>query len=73
MNPESTRPPSAGGVPASDLPRRTKSLAELAAEQGVTRPQTFETLFGAGADLWDDDAAFEAFLEDLRQSRQSGG
>jgi hypothetical protein len=52
--------------------RRAKSLAELAAEQWITQPRDFEALLGAGADLWDNEADFEAFLAALRESRQSG-
>ncbi len=45
--------------------RRTQSLAELAADQGVAGPQDFDALFGAGADLWEDDDDFETFLANL--------
>jgi hypothetical protein len=70
MNRDTTTPAPAP-VPAPE--RRTRSLAELAAEQGLTGPQDLDTLLGAGADLWDDDAEFEAFLADLRESRRTGG
>ena len=50
-----------------------RSLAELAAEQGIAGPQDTDALFGAGADLWDDDADFETFLAGLRESRRTGG
>jgi hypothetical protein len=53
--------------------RGTRSLAELGAAQGLTGPQNLEALVGAGADLWDDDADFEAFLVGLWESRRSGG
>jgi hypothetical protein len=52
--------------------RRTRSLAELAAVQGVIGPQDFDALFGAGSELWDDDVDFEAFLAGLRESRRTG-
>ncbi len=66
MNPETARPAVAFPSPKPGEERRTKSLAELAALQGITRPQDFEALFGAGADLWNDDADFQAFLAALR-------
>jgi hypothetical protein len=53
--------------------RGTRSLAELAAAQGITGPQDFDALFGAGTDLWDDDKDFEAFLASLRESRRTEG
>jgi hypothetical protein len=70
MNRDTGTPPPA---PLPGSARRTRSLAELAAEQGVTGPQDVDALFGAGADLWDDDADFEAYLAGLRESRQTGG
>jgi hypothetical protein len=66
-----TTTPTPARLPAPE--RRTRSLAELAAEQGLTGPQDFDALLGAGADLWDDDADFEAFLAGLRESRRTGG
>ena len=53
--------------------RQAKSLSELAAEQGITGPQDYRALVGAGADLWDTDADFEKFVADLRESRRTGG
>jgi hypothetical protein len=41
---------------------RTRSLAELAAEQGLTGPLDLDAVFGAGADLWNDEGDFEVFL-----------
>lgn len=71
MSSESAKPPVAFSAPKANEERRAKSLAELAAEQGIPQPQDFEALFGAGADLWDNEADFEAFLAALRESRQS--
>jgi hypothetical protein len=53
--------------------RRHRSLAQLASEQGIAGPQDFEALCGAGADLWEDDAAFEAFLAGIEETRRTGG
>jgi hypothetical protein len=53
--------------------RKAKSLAELAAQQGITVPQDFDALFGAGAKLWKSDAEFEKFVADLREARRKGG
>jgi hypothetical protein len=71
MTPETAAPDS---VPKPlPLERRNRTLAELAAAQGINGPQDFNALFGAGADLWDDDADFEAFQAAVRQSRRTGG
>jgi hypothetical protein len=70
MSPETTSSPS---TPPAAPQRRSRSLAELAAEQGLTGPQDFDALVGAGSDLWDDEADFEAFLAGLRESRRTGG
>ncbi|HEY1859996.1 MAG TPA: hypothetical protein VGG61_06560 [Gemmataceae bacterium] len=53
--------------------RRNRTLVELAAAQGISGPQDFGALFGAGADLWDDDADFEAFQAAVRLSRRTVG
>lgn len=63
---------------APPLPRETakdfgaKTLADLAADQGIIGPQDFNVLCGAGADLWDE-ADFERFVADIHESRQAGG
>jgi hypothetical protein len=57
--------PSGTGVGAE----RPRSLDELIVEQGVKPLEKFEDLFGAGADLWTDEAEFERFLEGIRESR----
>ena len=59
--------------PAPAKERQAQPLAELAAAQGIAGPQDFDALLGAGSDLWDHDADFEAFLEDLREARRTGG
>jgi len=51
---------------------RSKTLAELMAEQGVNGPQDPDSLSGDGADYWADDAEFEQFLAWLRESRREG-
>jgi hypothetical protein len=66
MKPDATVRPTP--LPTSD--RRTRSLTELAVEQGIAGPQDFDALLGAGADLWDDDADFEAFLSGIHESRR---
>ncbi len=47
-----------------------KSLEELIAEQGVDRTATYERLLGSGAELWSDDAEFEAFLRHVQAVRR---
>ncbi len=44
------------------------SVEELARQQGVRPVRSFEQM---RADLWDSDAEFDAFLADLRESRQA--
>jgi hypothetical protein len=51
---------------------QSKTLAELAAEQGVAPLTDFDALFGKGKELWADDAEFDAFLVGLRESRREG-
>ena len=46
-----------------------KSLDQLKREQGVRSCDVSE-LMGAGADLWDDDADFEACQKWLREKRE---
>jgi hypothetical protein len=66
-----TNTPTTASVPAVD--RRTRTLAELSVQQGVRGPQDFDALFGAGSDLWDNEADFEAYLASLSESRATGG
>ena len=46
-----------------------KSIAELAAEQGV-KPTRLEDILGKGADLWESDQEFERFVEDIYARRR---
>ncbi len=50
----------------------SKTLEELAAEQGVSPIERLEEVFGRGADLWRDEAEWEAFLSALPESQQKG-
>ena len=52
---------------------KTKSLEELAAEQGVPPIERLEDVLGQGAGLWSDDAELESFLAALRERRRKGG
>jgi hypothetical protein len=71
-----TQPPTPPPVapPGADADRgwRSKTLAEIMAEQGITGPQDLDALIGAGEDLWADDAEFEQFLAYVHQSRREG-
>jgi hypothetical protein len=51
----------------SELPRKT--LEELIQEQGVAQTATYDHLLGSGAELWADDAEFEAFLDHVQAIR----
>jgi type II secretory pathway component PulM len=62
-----TKPATAG--PAIPLPTQSsKTIEELAAEQGVELPQNLDRLFGAGEQLWDNDAEFDEFLRWLNDA-----
>ena len=63
MTPQTTMPHAVNGPLRQE--RKNRTLAELAAEQGLSGPQCFDSLFGAGADSWDTDAEFEEFLANL--------
>jgi hypothetical protein len=71
MSPETATPEPARKLAPSE--RRNRTLAELAAAQGIIGPQDFDALCGAGTNLWDNDAEFEAFQAALRESRRTGG
>jgi hypothetical protein len=45
-----------------------KPTEQLAREQGITEPQPWDQLTGAGADLWESDEDFEQFLHALEPS-----
>lgn len=51
---------------------QAKTLAELAALQGVSLTPDYGALMGAGKGLWADDAEFDAFVTDLSASRREG-
>lgn len=51
---------------------KTKSPAELIAEQGVKPVESLKDLMGQGHDLWRTDEEFEQFLQWLRDSRRAG-
>jgi hypothetical protein len=50
-----------------------KTVEQLIAEQGTKPIDDLDDLIGEGADLWDDDADFERFLDWLSKSRRGGG
>jgi hypothetical protein len=47
----------------------SKTLEELAAEQGVNPIGRLEEILGRGARLWRTEAEWEAFLSALRETR----
>jgi uncharacterized protein (DUF2384 family) len=49
-----------------------KSIAELAAEQGVRLDGQLERIMGAGADLWASDKEFEGFVQGIYDRRREG-
>ncbi len=50
---------------------RSRTLDELAAEQGVKLPQDKQAMLGEGADLWESDKEFDDFLADIYQRRRA--
>jgi hypothetical protein len=60
-------------VPQPEGHQPAKTLQELIAEQGVAETATFERLLGSAADLWADDAEFDAFLQHLQAIRHEKG
>ncbi|MBI3272940.1 MAG: hypothetical protein HYZ53_28385 [Planctomycetes bacterium] len=52
---------------------RERTVEELAAEQGATLPQSVDALLGSGANLWESDEDFHAFLACLGRSPAPGG
>ncbi len=49
-----------------------KSVAELAAEQGVRLEGQLERIMGAGADLWASDKEFSEFVQGIYDRRREG-
>lgn len=47
----------------------SRSIDELAEEQGIDAPQQFDGMIGAAADLWDDDEDVERFVNGIREHR----
>ena len=47
----------------------SRSIDELAEEQGIDAPQQFDGMIGAAADLWNDDEDVERFVNGIRERR----
>lgn len=47
-----------------------RTLNELAAEQGISIPQSFDTLLGAGRELWESDECCELFVSSIYERRR---
>jgi len=47
-----------------------KSAEQLAAEQGIDRPQSLDALIGSAADLWSSDEEFHEFLTSIDRHRR---
>jgi hypothetical protein len=55
--------------PPANPPSPSKTVDDLAAEQGVGPLDRFDDLFGAGRELWTE-AEFAAFLEQVKAARR---
>ncbi|MGO8813918.1 MAG: hypothetical protein ACLQVG_04530 [Terriglobia bacterium] len=71
--PASRRGPLAkpGGTSAVDSSER-KSIAELAAEQGVRLEGQVDRIIGAGTGLWASDQEFDEFVQGIYARRREG-
>ena len=49
-----------------------KSIAELAAEQGVRLQGQLERIMGSGVNLWASDKEFEGFVQGIYDRRREG-
>ena len=67
-NDKELQPPIASATSSGDF-WQEKTLAELAAEQGIRPVNHFEEVFGQGAGLWANDEELEAFLANIRAAR----
>jgi hypothetical protein len=47
-----------------------RGVEQLAADQGITEPQSLDRLIGAAPDLWVDDAEFDRFLSSIDRNRR---
>ena len=54
---------------------RTRTIDEIAAQQGIAVPQPLNHVIGAAADLWDDDEDCDRFVRGIHDRRiaQGGG
>ena len=60
-----------GGKSSAGFPDR-KSIAELAAEQGVRLEGQVERIMGAGVNLWASDEEFSEFVQGTYDRRREG-
>ena len=60
-----------GGKSSAGFSER-KSIAELAAEQGVRLEGQLERIMGAGVNLWASDKEFEGFVQGINDRRREG-
>ena len=61
-----------GSIPMhlpSQTPEQAARLRAIVERKGTLGNSSVEQLWGAGKDLWADDAEFEAFLESIREIR----
>ena len=60
-----------GGKSSAGFPER-KSIAELAAEQGVRLQGQVDRVMGAGVNLWASDKEFSEFVQGIYDRRREG-
>jgi hypothetical protein len=53
--------------------KQARKLEALIAQQRVAKTATFEHLVGSAGDLWEDELAFQKFLDTLKGVRQEKG
>lgn len=60
------------GVKSPAVFSERKSIAELAAEQGVRLEGQLKRIMGAGVNLWASDKEFEGFVQGIYDRRREG-
>ena len=48
---------------------RSRTIDEIAAQQGVGVPQSLDQVIGAAADLWEDDGDCDRFVQGIHDRR----
>jgi hypothetical protein len=58
--------------PNGSRARATRSIDDVAREQGITSPQDLDQIVGSAADLWESDQEFRSFVDGIATRRREG-